>query len=212
MKGVAQAALVAAAVGGALLFVARRNHPAPPLAGASSPAATAADTRASFAAPAPSSGAPAASPPAAPSTLPPRLDAQARAVMLRRIEEARARVAAAAQATAAAPADEQPLDKDYIRQQVRVLLPQLSECYNNALRRDPTLKGKMAVDFSIVGDPSVGGLVGDSKIKADESTIADAEMRECVQETMYGAQFVPPKEGGEVHVTYPFVFEPADDE
>ena len=71
------------------------------------------------------------------------------------------------------------------------------------------------VDFSIVGDPSVGGLVGDSHINGAQSDILDHEMSECVQETMYAAQFKAPANGGEVEVSYPFVFrqdDPPEDE
>ena len=51
---------------------------------------------------------------------------------------------------------------------------------------------------------SVAALV--RSIAAEGSTIADPAMRECVQETMYGAKFPPPQGGGEVQVTYPFLF------
>jgi RNA polymerase sigma-70 factor (ECF subfamily) len=143
----------------------------------------------------------------------PRIDPQMRAEMLRRLDEARQQQHANVAAQGSGAAQEEPqLDKDYIRQQIRQLLPQMSECYSNALAHNPKLEGRMVVDFSIVGDPSVGGLVGNSRIKDADSTIADAEMRECVQETMYAAQFVAPKSGGEVQVTYPFVFKTVDDE
>jgi hypothetical protein len=64
----------------------------------------------------------------------------------------------------------------------------------------------LVVSFTIVGEPDVGGLVVDSTVDATTSTITDQGMRECLQETMYGAQFPAPLNGGEVHVTYPFSF------
>jgi RNA polymerase sigma factor (sigma-70 family) len=100
------------------------------------------------------------------------------------------------------------LDKSYIREQVQQILPLLKECYDSALKRHPTISGKLMVDFSIVGDPSVGGLVGDSQINRAHSDIVDDDMAECVKETMYAAQFKPPASGGEVKVSYPFVFSP----
>jgi len=64
------------------------------------------------------------------------------------------------------------------------------------------------VNFTIEGEPGVGGVVGDSEIDPDKSTLADPQMRECVQETMYGLEIDPPRDGGTVRVTYPFMFAP----
>jgi hypothetical protein len=138
------------------------------------------------------------------------LDGAARAKMLDAIAAARRHDEPTPPATFSADAPGE-LDKDYVRDQIREILPLLAECYNHALERDPKLGGRMMVDFSIVGDPSVGGLVGDSKIDGDKSDIGDADMRECVQETMYAAKFKPPGENGTVRVSYPFVFRPSDD-
>ncbi len=84
----------------------------------------------------------------------------------------------------------------------------VKECYERALRTQPALAGKLVVRYSIVGDPSVGGLVGESNIVGDKSTITDLDLRECVQESMYAARFPPPTSGGEVQVEYPFTFKP----
>jgi hypothetical protein len=132
--------------------------------------------------------------------------------MLRRLDEARQHWSRATPLATATSTTDEPIDREYIREQVRILLPQMTECYSNALQRDPKIEGRIMVDFSIVGDPSVGGLVGESKVKAEDTTISDAEMRECVQETMYAAQFKPPSAGGEVRVSYPFIFRPSDGE
>ncbi len=82
----------------------------------------------------------------------------------------------------------------------------LKECYQNARRERPDLGGKLVINFTIVGEPGIGGLVSESAVDAEKSTISDPGMRECVQETMYAAQFRAPAAGGEVEVTYPFVF------
>jgi RNA polymerase sigma-70 factor (ECF subfamily) len=161
-----------------------------------------------IAAPAPAPSSPAATRPGSPlpaagsSLTRERLDAHTRAELLRRIAEARRSVNAGAVNAAELP----DLDKDYIRERVKELVPLVKECYENALRTDSTLSGKLVVTFSIVGDPTVGGLVGDSAIDDQKSTIANKAMRECVRETMYAAKFQAPKESGEVRVEYPFVF------
>jgi RNA polymerase sigma-70 factor (ECF subfamily) len=131
----------------------------------------------------------------------PRLDREQRTEMLQRIEKA---PGVSERRAAAAPPPE--LDAEYIRGQIIKLIPLIKECYENTLRGQPRTRGKLMVNFTIVAEPDIGGLVTDSTIDPTESTIADADLRECVQETMYGAQFPAPKDGGELHVTYPFVF------
>jgi RNA polymerase sigma-70 factor (ECF subfamily) len=151
-------------------------------------------------APSPAQKPPVAAPPAATAPVPVkekrRFDPQVRAQLLKKLENV----------------PRKPLDKEYVREQMRELLPLVKECFENALERLPNLSGKIVVDFTIVGDPSVGGLVGDSQVVDAKTTIADAEVRECIQETMYAAKFPPPDEGGEWHVQYPFVLIPADDD
>jgi RNA polymerase sigma-70 factor (ECF subfamily) len=107
-----------------------------------------------------------------------------------------------AQSAGAAPS----LSPDYIQAQIHELAPLLRECYENALVSQPGLQGKLVVKFTIVGDPSVGGLVGESTIAEADPGLSNPAFQECVQETMYGARFTPPPAGGEVKVTYPFTF------
>lgn len=147
----------------------------------------------------------------------PARDKAAAAALRQRVADARARRRAESSAPApraigggAAPADDAPPDptlaKDYIRDQIHELLPLLEECYTQALERQPNLAGKLVVKFVIAGEPGVGGVVDSSQIDEGASTITDPEMNECVQETMYAAQFVAPAAGGTVSVTYPFAF------
>jgi hypothetical protein len=110
------------------------------------------------------------------------------------------------------------LDAEYVQQQMRLLIPLIEECHAHAVERlhraanmdESGLLGRLWVRFSIVGDPDVGGLIGDSRIVDDKTTVADAGLRECVQETMYAARFPPPRENGEVVIDYPFVFAAGD--
>lgn len=137
----------------------------------------------------------------------PRLDKPHRSLLLTRIEHAQQSAVAVNRSATAGPATRE-LDAAYIRSQMQALLPLIKECYENALRDQPQIEGKLVVKFSIVAEPDIGGLVTDSSIDSAASTITDAPMRECVQETLYGAQFPAPGNGGEVHVTYPFIFAP----
>lgn len=110
------------------------------------------------------------------------------------------------------PAEEQKpeefgkLDKDYIRSVVQdEVIELVKECYDVALEHDPKLAGKIVLDFAIVGDESVGGVVEEVTM-ADGSTLLDPDLAECVTESMASATFDPPEGGGRVRVTYPFEF------
>jgi hypothetical protein len=101
--------------------------------------------------------------------------------------------------------EEGTLDKEYIRRRVRKVVPLVRECYELALREHPQLSGRMDVEFVIIGEEGVGGLVETSQVK-ETSTLNDPVMVECVRETMYALQLQPPKGGGRVVVRYPFEF------
>lgn len=141
----------------------------------------------------------------------PKLSPEARTVMMESMDRARARRQASAPPSPAgagtgAPSDEAgTLDKDYIRAQVKEILPLLQECYQDALRDHPGIGGRMVVRFGIVAEENVGGLIESSEV-AEESTLREPQMVECVRETMYALRMSAPRGGGKVSVTYPFEF------
>ena len=98
------------------------------------------------------------------------------------------------------------IDPAYVKARIVELRPYLIECYQNTLATDPTMQGNITVRFTIVGEPEVGGLVGESEIDDDASTIKNPDFRQCIQESMYAANFEPPVNGGTVEVRYPFSF------
>lgn len=107
-------------------------------------------------------------------------------------------------AAEAAPAD--TLDATYIQARIREdLVPIAQECYESALEDDPKLGGKLVMNFSIVGDPSVGGVVDEADADPT-SEITQPDLLECMKESMLSLSFPPPEDGGTVSVTYPFVF------
>jgi RNA polymerase sigma factor (sigma-70 family) len=113
---------------------------------------------------------------------------------------------------AASPAAEPPrghYEVSYIREHFREdMFPLLHQCYEDTLRRHPTLGGRLVLTFSIVGDPAVGGIVEDADF-AEESSIQDDEMRTCVRESLMTLTFdKPPTGGGYVTVKYPIEFAP----
>jgi RNA polymerase sigma factor (sigma-70 family) len=99
------------------------------------------------------------------------------------------------------------LDKDYLRERIKEIVPLVRECYELALAQDPSVSGKLSVHFSIIGDPELGGLVESSEIVDDDEPAPKNEgLVECVRETMYALEVEAPKGGGRVTVTYPFRF------
>ena len=103
------------------------------------------------------------------------------------------------------------IPKEFIRASVREIIPLLQECYEAELEKEPKLGGNLTVEFTIEGEDGVGGVVGESKIDDEKSTIKSAAMCECIQETMYAIEIQPPEGGGVVHVRYPFEFRTAED-
>lgn len=140
-----------------------------------------------------------------------KIDPGSRKLLLAHIEEARAKRAVASSSgggSSTAPALPE-LSKDYIRTQVKAIVPLMLECYEAALEGDPKLAGKLVMKFAIGGEPDVGGLVETSEVDAEASTITNPEMVECMRETMYALELVAPLEGGRMDVTYPFEFSAA---
>lgn len=111
-----------------------------------------------------------------------------------------------AEAEPDAPAPTGTLPKEYIQDAVRDLKPLLGECYELALHEDGALQGRLLVEFWIVGDPELGGVVEDSQILQDESTLRHPVLDECIRETMYGLELPAPEAGGRMKVRYPFQF------
>jgi hypothetical protein len=97
------------------------------------------------------------------------------------------------------------LEKEYLRERIEEIRPLLKECYQLALEQRPALEGSLKVQFTVVADERLGGVIESSEIIAG-SAQADPELRECVQESMYALRLKAPRNGGRVTVTYPFRF------
>ncbi len=76
-------------------------------------------------------------------------------------------------------------------------------CYENALKRNPNLKGKLTIRFTIL---ETGGL---ADIVTAMNSIGSSEVATCIIGTMrtWRTQFRP---SGPVTVEYPFVFSPVN--
>ncbi len=94
------------------------------------------------------------------------------------------------------------LDKDIIRRIVRAHINEVRHCYNQGLVRDPNLKGRVAVQFTIGPTGKVPVAV------VAQSSLKDSSVANCVAKAVKRWTFPKPQGGGNVVVTYPFVLEP----
>lgn len=95
------------------------------------------------------------------------------------------------------------LDARIIQRIVRQNQGRFLACYQDALRGNPTLQGRVAVVF-VIGREGAVSLARDSA----GSDLPDAGARDCIVRRFYDLGFPEPI-GGTVHVTYPLLFTPA---
>jgi TonB family protein len=74
------------------------------------------------------------------------------------------------------------------------------ECYEHALRRDPSLHGKVVAHWTI----STAGTVSAADI--EENTMGSPDVADCIRQVVCQWQFPAPT-GGPIDVSFPFVFE-----
>jgi hypothetical protein len=84
---------------------------------------------------------------------------------------------------------------DYVAAVMRdQFAPLATSCYEALLASDPVAEGSALLEFSIVGDRAVGGVVIDVAL-GEETTLQSAEFRTCVTESMYAVVFDAPPDG-----------------
>lgn len=93
-------------------------------------------------------------------------------------------------------------DANLVVRQIRARLTAIRRCYETELRRNPTLAGKVTVEFTIEERGNVTGS------RASENTTGSPAVAACVVDTVSRFRFNPGPEGGSVRFSYPFVFAP----
>ena len=94
------------------------------------------------------------------------------------------------------------IDPELIRKVVHEHRAQIRTCYETELTSKPNLAGKLVSAWTI--DPS--GAV--TEAHTQETTLRDRTVESCVASKIKTWRFPIPKGGGEVFVTYPFIFTP----
>jgi TonB family protein len=93
-------------------------------------------------------------------------------------------------------------DAKLVTAEVKKRLRAIQICYEQQLRRNPSLQGKVVVQFTIEESGTV------SKASATQNTTNDPAVAACVVETVKRFRFNPGPDGGSVTYSYPFVFAP----
>jgi hypothetical protein len=120
------------------------------------------------------------------------------------------------------------VDPAYLRARIREdFLPMAQQCYEQFLVRAPGWRGRVPVEFVLLGDEHVGGVVDEAHIVGPDggvdggvdrgadggvasSELGDREFQTCLRESMMAMAFAPPPGRGSLRVRYPFRFEPDD--
>ncbi len=102
-----------------------------------------------------------------------------------------------------AEVDSSDIDQGKLAAFVKARMGLIKACYENALKRNPKLKGKISVRFTIL---ETGAL---SEIAPAVNNLGSPEVAACIVNTMrsWRTQFRP---SGPVTVEYPFVFQPVN--
>lgn len=95
---------------------------------------------------------------------------------------------------------EEGLTADEVGRVIHSHLSEIRYCYESAMLRNPSVEGKVLVDFKIRST----GMVKTAVVK--DSTVSDANLEQCVISHLLKWKFPKPKGGIEVAVSYPFLF------
>lgn len=97
------------------------------------------------------------------------------------------------------------LDKQAIQDAMKRMKPLIRGCYEEGLKHDPGLAGRVVIEFEISGEEGRGVV--------KQGTVADSEVaapffEACVLQKVSGLDAPAPEGGGVVKVRYPFTFDP----
>ncbi|MDP1919634.1 MAG: AgmX/PglI C-terminal domain-containing protein [Myxococcales bacterium] len=105
-------------------------------------------------------------------------------------------------ADAAPEVESADIDRNKLNAFLRGRIRAIQGCYEKELKRNPNLKGKVVVRFSI----TTGGRAAEIEIEQD--TLGNDAVGSCIKTVIRGWVF-PFKPDSDVSVAYPFVFSPA---
>ena len=98
------------------------------------------------------------------------------------------------------------LSKDVIGKVIRKHWNEIKYCYEKELQKDPNLEGKVAMMFVIDGTGRI------SEVSVQQDTTGNAQVASCMSMRIKRWVFPEPQGGGQVVVTYPWIFRAAGGE
>ena len=93
-------------------------------------------------------------------------------------------------------------DSALVVKMIKTRIGAIRACYERELRKNPTLAGKVTIEFTIEVRGNVSG------VKVADNTTGERAVGECVANAISNFRFNPGPEGGSVSFSYPFVFAP----
>lgn len=95
------------------------------------------------------------------------------------------------------------LSRGPIQKVIRSHLTQIKRLYEQQLKKNPNLVGKVVLTFVIAADGTV------KSVKVTNTTVGDEAFEKALMKIVKKWKFPKPVGGGEVMVSYPFIFEKA---
>jgi hypothetical protein len=92
------------------------------------------------------------------------------------------------------------MSREAVKRVIEQHLDEITYCYETALISNPSIKGKITMEWKIL----MSGTVGEIRIKS--STVKSPEIYGCIKSAIKTWQFPRPT-GNEVVVSYPFIFD-----
>ena len=96
-----------------------------------------------------------------------------------------------------------PIDKAAIDRVIKNHIQEIRYCYERQLSRDPTLAGKVTINWVI----GTEGMVSSASVRA--TSLDNSMVESCLTERIIRMRFPKPRGSGIVRVSYPFVFRAA---
>lgn len=93
-------------------------------------------------------------------------------------------------------------DPSIVTRQIQARIAGIQRCYEAQLVRDPTLRGRLVISFTIGTDGRV------SEVVVRENSVGSPAVAACVTDVISRFRFSPGPTGGSVTFAYPFVFAP----
>jgi RNA polymerase sigma-70 factor (ECF subfamily) len=84
---------------------------------------------------------------------------------------------------------------DWSKRALATLNDLLGQCYDLGRAEDPDLTGIVTIEFTLVGEPGVGGLLERVEIVDKDTTITQQTIRDCLTQQLYALELDPPPDG-----------------